>query len=204
MRKVLVLSITAAALAGGMATPALAVCGANPLDQCSGNTLVAFTVLPDVGSISIVATPAAVGVSNTALAPVSTGTDGAKSVAVPLGVTTVLDGRTSSSGWSVSASANNGFTLTGGSSPTIAASRATFSVPVAPVAADASLLTGALTGAGQSTISSRATTPVASGSVILTSSSTSVNATTFIPQLNVNVTGAAAGLYTGTVTQSVS
>jgi hypothetical protein len=204
MRKPIVLCVTVAALAGGMAGPALAACGANPLDQCSGSTTVAFTVLPDVGSISIVATPAAVGVSDTALAPVSTGTDGAKSVAVPLGVTTVLDGRTTSLGWSVSATANSGFTLVGGSSPTIAAAKATFSVPVAPGVASGTLLTGALSGAGQSGISSRATTPVASGSVILASNSTSVNATAFVPQLNVDVTGAAAGVYTGTVTQSVS
>jgi hypothetical protein len=203
MRKVLALTVTAAALAS-MAAPAMAACGANPLDQCSGNTTVAFAVLPDVGSISIVATPAAVGVSNTALAPVSTGTDAAKSVTVPLGVTSVLDGRTSSAGWSVSASANSGFTLTGGSSPSVAASKATFSVPAAPTAADAGLLTGALTGAGTSSIGSRASTPVASGSVILTSNSTTVNATAFLPQLHVDVTGAAAGIYTGTVTQSVS
>ncbi|MDT7572693.1 MAG: hypothetical protein QOE05_2867 [Actinomycetota bacterium] len=205
MRKPLVLALAAASLGGvALASPASAACGANPLDQCSGNTTVAFAVLPDVGSISIVATPAAVGVSNSALAPVSTGTDSAKSVAVPLGVTTVLDGRTTSSGWTVSASANSGFTLAGGSSPTVAASKATFSVPAAPTAASATLLTGALTGAGQSSISSRATSPVSSGSAIVTSNSSTINAAAFLPQLNVDVTGAAAGLYTGTVTQSVS
>ncbi|MDX6198262.1 MAG: hypothetical protein QOJ79_1413 [Actinomycetota bacterium] len=204
MRKVLVLTIAAAAITGGLAAPALAACSSANGDICSGSTTVAFTVLPNVGSISIVATPAAVGVSNSLLAPVSTGTDAAKSVTVPLGATSVLDGRTSSAGWSVSASATSGFTLAGGSSPSVAASRATFSVPTAPVAADASLLTGSLVGAGQSSISSRASTPVSNGSVILSSNSSTVNAVTFLPQMTVDVTGAASGLYSGSVTQSVS
>lgn len=201
MRKVVVL--TAAALtAAGLGGPAFAACGSNLADQCSGTTTVAFTVLPDNGTISIVAAPAAVGAGLGETAPTSSGTDAAKTVTVVLGATTVLDGRTASPGWSVTATAS-AFTLTG-TATTIAASKATFTVPNVPVAADSALLTGALTGASTSTISSRATSPASNGSVILASSSSSVNATTFTPQMRVDVTGATSGLYTGTVTQSVS
>jgi hypothetical protein len=135
-------------------------------------------------------------------APTSSGDDTAKSATVPLGVTTVLDSRTSSPGWTMSASASD-FTTTGG---TVAKAKAKFAIPLAPVAADAALLTGALSGAVLPTFSSRADTPTGTNgsAALLTAGAGSVNAASFVPVLTVDVTGAAAGLYTGTVTQSVS
>ena len=203
MRKALAATFTLASLCLAVtATSASAGCGDNALDDCSGSTTVAFTVLPDLGSISIVTTPIAAGAGIGETAPTSTGTDVAKVATVPLGVTTVLDGRSSSPGWSMSAAAAAAFS--GPSGASIATSKATFAVPAAPVAADSALLTGVLAGAPNSSISSRPTTPQPGGTAILVSSSTGVNAASFVPVMTVDVTGAAAGLYTGSVTQSVS
>jgi hypothetical protein len=204
MRKALALTLLGAAVtmtAGAGA--ASAACGATLTDVCSGTTTVAFTVLPDVGSISILPTGIAAGAGVGETAPTSTGDDSAKTAVVPLGVTTVLDGRASSPGWTMSASASD-FALAGGG--TLAKANAKFSIPVAPVAANAGLLTGALTGATPPSFSSRASTPTGSGgsAALLTASAGGVNASAFLPVMTVTVTGAAAGLYTGTVTQSVS
>lgn len=209
MRKALALSGTVAALVMTVgAGAATAACSSANGDTCSGTTTVAFAVLPNVGSISIVTTPVAAGAElNAAQVPTSSGTDLAKSVTVPLGVTTVLDGRVSSPGWTASAAAPAaGFTLTGGTG-TIAKDKAKFSVPAAPVAASSSLLTGALVGAQPPTFSNRTSTPTgdSNGSAaLLTAGAGGINAATFIPVLTVDVTGATAGTYTGTVTQSVS
>jgi hypothetical protein len=202
MRKALALTLLGAAVtmtAGAGA--ASAACGTG-LDVCSGTTTVAFTVLPDTGSISILPTAVAAGAGVGETAPTSSGVDTAKSATVPLGLTTVLDSRTSSPGWTMSASASD-FTATGG---TVAKANAKFAIPLAPVAADAALLTGALSGAVLPTFSSRADTPTGTNgsAALLTAGAGSVNAASFVPVLTVNVTGAAAGLYTGTVTQSVS
>jgi hypothetical protein len=204
MRKALALTLLGAAVTMTVgAGAASAACGSSLTDVCSGTTTVAFTVLPDVGSISILPTAVAAGAGVGETAPTSTGTDTAKTATVPLGVTTVLDSRTSSPGWTMSASASD-FALAGGG--TLAKAKATFAVPLAPVAANAGLLTGALTGATPPTFSARATTPTGTNgsAALLTASAGSVNAAAFVPVMTVDVTGAAAGLYTGTVTQSVS
>jgi hypothetical protein len=202
MRKALVLTIAAAALTGGLAAPALAACGATG-DICSGTTAVAFAVLPNVGTLSIVPTPATAGVGGVGTPVASTGLDTAKSVTVPLGVTTVLDSRTSTTGWTVSAAASD-FALTGGTG-SVSKNLAKFSVPVAP-ALPTTGLTGALSVAVIPTFSNVATTPTGSGgsATLLTATATAINAAAFIPVLTVDVTGATAGVYTGTVTQSVS
>jgi hypothetical protein len=210
MRKALVLTIAAAALAGGLAAPALAagpVCNPANGDVCSGVTQVAFAVLPNVGTLSIVPTPATAGAGGVAGNPIaSTGLDTAKTVTVPLGVTTVLDTRTASTGWTMSASASN-FAQAAPATATISKNFAKFSVPVAP-ALPTTGLTG-LTGIAVPTFTgyNAGAAPASDGSgnaTLLTATATGINAAAFIPVLTVDVTGATAGVYTGTVTQSVS
>jgi hypothetical protein len=208
MRKTLVLAIAAASLGGiALAGSASAACSAANGDVCSGSTTVAFTVLPNVGTLSIVPAAAAAGSAAGQTPLTSSGVDSSKTVTVALGLTTVLDSRTASQGWVMSASASN-FTQAVGGSATISKNLAKFSVPVAPQLPSTGL-TGALSGAVLPTFtgynaSAAPTSDGAGNATLLTASATGVNAAVFTPVLTVDVTGATATTYTGTVTQSVS
>lgn len=182
MRKPLVLALAAASLGGiALAGPAGAACTTT---DC---TNVSVTVLD--GTLSIVATSAASGTSGVVSSSAGALAD------VSLGVTTVTDTRTSSTGWVSKASAS-AFSLTGGTA-TIASSAANFYVPVAPVAS-----LGTVTFSYPQTSAAA----VASGAALVTATSTAGPSTaTFTPFLKLTIPAAqAAGVYTGTVTQSVA
>ena len=204
MRKVLVLTLAGAAvLAAGVSAPAMAACGTG--DICTGTTTAAFTVVG--GTIAITTTALAAGApTGTGVAPSSVLSGGAATVTVPLGATTVLDTRLSSPGWTMSATAPETYALSGGTTETIPGTSSAFYVPLAPVADTAS--TGL--GLGVSSFSSRQETPQAVNSTtrtttLLVSDSTGPNVAVFTPTLQVTIpAGTASGLYTGTVTQSVS
>jgi hypothetical protein len=199
MRKPVALTLAGAALTAVAAAGQATACTVG--DLTCGTTDVAFTVA--AGTLSIVTTPATVGTAaNPGAAPTSVVSGGSTTVTVPLGATTVTDLRVASTGWSMSATAPD-FALATDATKTIAKTGAAFYIPALPTAdltAGAPLL---------STFSARSSSPTAvnaSGSAtILTSNSTGPNAAVFTPYMQVTVpTGSTAGLYTGTVTQSVA
>jgi hypothetical protein len=200
MRKPVVMTLAGLAVAGAVAAAApAAACTVG--DLTCGTTEVAFTVAS--GTLAILTTPATVGTAaNPGTAPTTAISGSTASVTVPLGATTVTDLRLASTGWSMTATAPD-FVLATDATKTIAKTGAAFYVPAVPtadLAAGAPLL---------STFSARATSPQAvdagGSATILTSNSAGPNAAVFTPVLKVTVpTGSVAGLYTGTVTQSVA
>lgn len=187
MRPSLALAATVALLAAGLglAAPADAACSVGDT-TCTG---VVFTV--SGGLISLAAPAAASAATAT---PSSTG----GTVDISIGATVVTDGRIPTTGWSVTATASD-FDAGGGA--TIAKANAAFSIPSAPTSVT-----------GCSSFPTRRTTPLSvnastgtTPSAILTCNALTVNAATYVPVLTVTVpSGAVAGVYTGTVTQSVS
>ncbi len=174
MRRTLALGAVALSVLGLAAT-------AVPAQAATGTTTVALSVID--GTLAIVTTPAAAGVSS---AIVGTG----RTFTAPLGVTTVTDTRAASGGWALSAS-TTAFTLTGGAA-TIPAANATFSLTAAPTNT-----------VGNNTYSGTATTTPSSGA-LTTATSSGINTATMEPVLHVAVPNeTAVGTYTGTVTQSV-
>lgn len=175
MRKALALGTTALTLAGFAAT-------AQPARAVDGTTTVALTVVD--GVLAITTTPAAAGVNSQV---VGTG----RTFTAPLGLTTVTDTRATSTGWTLSAS-TTAFTLSTDPAVTIPANAATFSLLAAPTNT-----------VGSNTYSNTATTTPSTGA-LTTATAAGINAATMTPVLHVAVPdAAAAGLYTGTVTQSV-
>lgn len=167
----------AAAAAATLSLTALAA----PAQAAEGTTTVALTVVD--GTLAIVTTAAAPAVTSDF---VGTG----RVVTAPLGLTTVTDTRAASTGWTLSASASD-FTLTGATA--IPGSSARFSLLEAPV-----------TTLGSNTYSGTATAGSPSSGTLTTASSDGINTATMTPVLHVAVPStAAAGVYAGTVTQSV-
>lgn len=200
MRKVLVITLTGAAVAAtALTAPAMAACGTNLGDVCSGPTTVAFAVV-DTGSLSILPAPAAPAQGT------SVDASGKRTIDMSLGVTSVLDSRTSSPGWTSSASAGD-FTGTTAATNKVLGTTAQFYVPAAPVTADAALLTGLLAGATCPTAGvTRTSAPSGTGgsATLVTAPAGAISACAYTPNLVLDVTTAAADVYTGTVTQSVS
>ena len=196
MRKAIVLTLTGAAVAvTAFTAPAMAACGANVGDVCSNDTTVAFTVV-NTGSLSILPTGAAV-------AATSTTANGKRTVDMSLGITSVLDSRTSSPGWIASAAAKGDFTGATAANKVLG-STAKFYVPEAPVTANASLLTGLLGSATCPTTGVTRRSTVDGTGALVSAPGGSISACAFTPHLVLDVTNAAADAYTGTVTQSVS
>lgn len=173
MRKALALATTTAAVL------ALAVT-ASPATAAEGTTTVALTV--EDGELAITTTAAATGVSSQL---VGTG----RVLTSPLGLTTVTDTRSGSTGWTLSARTTL-FTHSNTTS-TIPASAASFYVSAAPTKV-------------LGTVSyTSTTTPSTSGTLVVAAAS-GVNTSEVSPVLRVDVPSTAiTGLYTGTVTQSV-
>jgi hypothetical protein len=186
MRTSFALAATAALLAGlvGVAAPADAACaGGDP--TC---TNIQFSVTGGVISINAPASATA-GSSVTAAA--------GGTLAIDLGNTLVTDARVPTTGWSVTATASD---FTGSPSGTVPKTDAAFSVPNAPTSV-----------VGCTSFPTRVTTPLAvnsSGttpSAILTCAAITTNNATYNPRLTVTIPASStAGVYTGTVTQSVS
>lgn len=170
--------ITALAATGAVGI-ALAT-AATPAQAAEGTTTVALTVVD--GTLAIVTTAAAPGASSALV-----GTN--RIITAPLGQTTITDTRAASKGWSLSAT-TTAFTPTLGGA-NIPASAAKFSLVEAPVK---TLGTATYT---------HTSSPNSSGA-LATAAAEGVNTTTVLPVLTVDVPAtAAAGAYTGTVTQSV-
>lgn len=186
MRKALVLVATtalAAAVAG--AAPAHAGCttGTGP------TTCATFTVASG-GVITIVAS----GTATTSTMPVA-GTGG--TLTIDLGPTTISDGRSPNTGWSLSATVTDFTTAAGG---LIANTRATLGIPGTVAGTNCNF------GTSQKT-SGVAVTNGVSGTLLACTAISSLvnNSATYSPALTVSVpSNAPAGSYSGTVTQSVS
>jgi hypothetical protein len=168
----------------GVASPADAACGVGDT-TCSNIT---FTVTGGVISINA-PTSATAGSTVTAA--------GGGTLAIDLGNTVVTDLRVPTTGWSVTATASDFGSDTGG---TIAKTTAAFSVPNAPTSV-----------AGCTSFPTRVTSPLSvngSGttpSAILTCSAIATNNATYNPRLTLTIPASStAGVYTGTVTQSAS
>ena len=174
MRKALALATAVTALSAIAAT-------ATPAHAVDGTTTVALTVVD--GVLAITTTPAAAGVQSEFV-----GTD--RVLTAPLGVTTISDTRVASSSWTLTASTTIFTNTVAGA--TIPASNAKFYVQADPQ-----------TTLGTVNSYDSTTTPDASGALV-TADTSGVNVSTVTPVLQVLVPAtAAAGLYTGTVTQSV-
>ena len=190
MRKSIALAITAATTAGLAAfvpATANAACGGNVADVCSGTT----TVTATVGSLGIMS-----------IAPGATGalTGSGASVTGSLLPTTVTDTNTGNHNWTVNV-ASTAFSLVGASpAVTIAANKATIwmGAPTVTVPGTASFAAGAYPTAGSPLTLSG--TPQA----LLTANATNANVVAFTPSMSLDATGSPVGVYTATVTQTLS
>lgn len=187
MRKSIALAVTAVATTGlvGLAPVAAnAACGDGLTDVCSGTTTVTATV-GAVGIMSIVTTPAATLTSTTSPATGS------------LGLTTVTDTNTGNHTWAVDIKSTD-FSLVGATGTTIAASKATVSMAAPTVAIP-----------GTATISSypAAASPLTLSNTdqgLVSASAANANTVTYTPSMSLDFSGAATGVYTATVTQTLS
>jgi hypothetical protein len=194
MRKPLVLALAAAAVAAGagLAAPASAdVCTA--LQTAAGNcTSVTVTVVD--GSLSILVTPVAAGVSGTVTSSAGALAD------VNLGPTVVTDTRLSSAGWIAKAAAST-FTPAVAGPTAIPVSASKFYVN----ATGTTPPLGTTLAYPDGTAASGTNAPVASGANLVTATAAGPNVVTFVPMLRLSVpANQPGGAYTGTVTQSVS
>ncbi|MCU1589927.1 MAG: hypothetical protein JWP11_1183 [Frankiales bacterium] len=193
MRKANLVAAAAAAVAGLalLAAPANAdTCTA--AQTLAGNcTTVSVTVID--GSLSILVSPTAVGTSGTVTAAASALAD------VNLGPTVVTDTRLSSAGWTSKATASQ-FTPAVAGPAAIPAAGAKFYVnPTGTVPGLAALTYS------NGTTASGANAPVANGANLVTAVATGPSVVTFVPMLRLTVPAdQPGGVYTGTVTQSVS
>jgi hypothetical protein len=192
MRKPIPAAVTTAMLAGLVAGAAPAS-ACDPLrDTCTAvpSTSVSFVI--GLGTLTITAAAAAPGVATAVL-----GNDGFTAT-IPLGTTTVKDTRSAATSWSMTATASD-FTSAGAR---VGKDKAAFSVQPGWTAPAGSALPAFSL--------APATTPQpadATGSrTLMTTVGSALNTgVTFTPVLTVTVpSGALAGTYTGTVTQSVS
>ncbi len=191
MRKALALGTVALSFAGLAVTAAPASAAACSSAEVTAGTCTTVSLTVVDGLLTILVTPTAAGTS----API-TGTTGT-STDIVLGATTVSDTRLSSTGWTAKATSTALTPLTG-SAPAIATTAHSFFVP--PV-------TTVVTG---DTLNYRGTsaTPVGSGVDLLSVSHAAGPALApfvYTPTMRVAVpAGQLGGVYTGTVTQSVS
>lgn len=182
MRKSLAVAVATLSVAGiGALVPA----AANAADQT-----VTFTV----------GTPGLLTIANAAGTTVLTGTT-TMSGTIPL--TTVTDTRTSAGNWTVYASSTD-FTLVGvtpSAGSTILASKATIETdaPVVVVPGTATV-TDPHNTAGSGSAMALSNTAAS----LMTATTTNANTVTYNATVKVDTTGAANGLYTGTVTQTVA
>src|SRR4051812_4757171 len=183
MRKSLALAVaTVSALGVGALVPTAANAAG------SSSQTVTFTV----------GTPGLLTIANAAGATVLTGTT-TMSGTIPL--TTVTDTRSSAGNWTVSASSSD-FTLIGVAvSPgsTITASHATLQTDTPVVA-----LPGTATVTDSHDTSGTPLALTTTAATLMTAATTNANIVTYNATVRVDTTGAANGLYTGTVTQSVA
>ena len=187
MRKSIALAITAATTAGLAAfvpTSAFAACGSGVTDVCSGTTLVTATV-GSVGIMSIATTPAA------ALAGTSSPATGS------LGLTTVTDTNTGNHNWTVAIKTTD-FSLTGAAGTIIAANKATVSMAAPTVAIPGTATITSFPAAGSPLTLST------SNQNLVQASAANANVVTYTPSMSLDFSGAATGVYTATVTQTLS
>lgn len=185
MRKSIALAITAATTAGLAAfvpATANAACAPAPL-SCSGDTTVTATI-GGVGVISIAVTPVAALVGTTSPATGS------------LGLTTVTDTQTGTHSWAVSIKSTD-FALTGDNTVTIPATNASVTM-AAPTAVPATA-----TFSGYPSVTPLGLTN--SAQTLVSASASNANTSTFTPSMSLTFSGSQpVGVYTGTVTQTVS
>lgn len=185
MRKSLALAVaTVSALGVGALVPTAANAAG------SSNQTVTFTV----------GTPGLLTIANAVGTTVLSGTT-TMSGAIPL--TTVTDTRTSAGNWTVSASSSD-FTLVGvavSPASTITASHATLETNTPTVAVPG---TATVTDSHDTTTSGTPLALSTTAATLMTAATTNANIVTYNATVKVDTTGAANGLYTGTVTQSVA
>ncbi len=200
MRKILAVGTVGAALLGLAATasPASACALVAGVDPCAGTTTVALTSGVVSGVLSLTATPAATLTGTSVLA------------SGPLGLTTVTDLRGDAtaltpSSWTYAMKSTD-FTLVGATSPgageIISADKASVyltTVPLASILGTATYSSFPTTSGGATALNADHT-----ARTIFSAVTHNLNTTTFVPTLQVDTAGKTAGLYTGTVTQSVS
>jgi hypothetical protein len=193
MRKSLVLTLAAAAVAAGTALAAPASADVCTAGQLAAGTCTSVTVTVLDGSLSILVTPVAVGTSGTVTSSAGALAD------ISLGPTLVTDTRLSSTGW-VAKATGSAFTPTVAGPTAIASSASAFYVnPTGTVPGTATLTYSNGTG------SSGANAPVASGANLVSAVAAGPSVVTFVPMLRLTVpANQPGGAYTGTVTQSVS
>lgn len=195
MRKPIVLVLAAASLGAiALAGPASAACVAG--DTSCATTLVAVPVI-NAGTLAIAAAPVTVGTS-LSLGTTTTSSAGLPVISGALTLTTVTDTRLSSTGWSVTATADAFSATIGTATATIPGSAASFTVPTAVATLGSPTLTPA-------------TSSVGNGGAIITagpptgSTTLGPNTVQFTPSIKVSIpAGTALATYTGTVTQSVA
>lgn len=189
-RKFATAVLSAAALAGAitMAPGASAACAVG--STTCADTAVAATVA--TGTLSLSAVAAASGGAPLGSATIGSGATPTVLQSADLTLTTVTDTRTNSTGWTVTGSITD-FTGTAG---TIAKAKTTLTVPAAATAVLGTLAT--------QTRSTGSTPNGGSPVTLITVTTTGVNTVTYTPRVAVDVNGAAPGLYTATVTQSVA
>jgi hypothetical protein len=194
MRKPVVLALAAAAVAAGTALAAPASADLCTAAQTAAGTCTSVTVTVVDGSLSLLVTPTATGVSST----VTSSTAGLADV--NLGPTVVTDTRLSSAGWIAKASAST-FTPVLAGPTAIPVSASQFYVnPTGTLPAVGSTLSYP-----NGTTTTGANAPVASGANLVSATATGPNVNTFVPMLRLTVpANQPGGAYTGTVTQSVS
>ena len=192
MRKVLALVAVAVAGSAFAATPASAA--ACSLSATCAVTTIATTV--DVGTLGIIAAPVSGSLSFTSVP--TGGVTQTLTNAADLTLTTVTDTRLSGTGWAVTANVSNFTGVPGGSIPRSAVK---LSVPAAPIK---------VLGAVGMTITPVSTLTAVDGAgdlanFVVAAGTGGLNTVTYIPHVDITVpAGTAAGVYTGTLTQSVA
>lgn len=182
-RALALITLSVAAAGAGFATPASAVPLVDP-----GATTVTFTV-GLVGGVSILATPAVVGV------PSGSSVSG-------LMTSVVTDLRPTGGSWSDSVSSTD-FALVGATSPSgtslvPAASASIYTTSASVAIPGTASVTNIHTDLGSALALSN--TP----QELVHATTSNVNVTTLLDTVSIDVTGKATGLYTGTITQTVS
>jgi hypothetical protein len=187
MRKSLALAMTAATTAGLAAfvpAAANASCGAGVTDVCSGTTLVTATV-GTVGIMSITTAPTA------ALAGTTSPATGL------LGLTTVTDTNTGTHSWTVNVRSTD-FALTGAAGTTIPANKATLSMGAPTVAIPGTATIASYPASGSPLTLSN------TDQLLVSANASNANTVTYTPSMSLDFTGSPTGVYTATVTQTLS
>lgn len=182
MRKALVLGATAVTVLGLALTAA-------PASAAAGDTLITFTVGTTGSTVSI---SPGVFVPGAGSATTADGTI----------VSVVTDLRTSAGSWTDTVSSTD-FSLVGASSPSgtalIPATSAKIWTPTTVVT-----IPGTATISNSHTALGSALTLANSAATLLSATTANVNVATLTSNLQIDTTGKATGVYTGTITQTVS